>query len=182
MRPHLHNQAHHDRYQHSEKPGHTSDGWWRTTRILLQDDHGLEKQILVLVSRLCWVAARTTLTEVQEAARANWSPPSPPYSPLYLPAGGCLTSAQLQFIIFFVQLLFVAISTLLYSVISMVDQKASWFSNIPNGCFPLNQRFDSQCYGHWITEWIFEESGSRPETKVPCLWCLIHLVPKILRF
>ena len=87
------------------------------------------------------------------------SPLPPPYSPLYLPAGGCLTSAQLQFIIIFVQLLFVAISTLLYSVIWMVDQKASWFSNIPNGCFPLNQRFDSQCNGYWTTEWIFEESG-----------------------
>ena len=130
MRPHLHNQAHHDRYQHSEKPGHTSDGWWMTTKILHQDDHGLQKQILVLVSRLCWVAARATLTEVQEAARANWSPPSPPYSPLYLPAGGCLTSAQLEFIIFFVQLLFVAISTLLYSVIWMVDQKVSRISRM----------------------------------------------------
>lgn len=168
MRLHLHNQAHHDRYQHSEKPGYTSDGWWMTTRILHQDDHGLENR------SWCWCPGCVELRPGRPWLRCRRPrgptglppPPSllpPPYSPLYLPAGGCLTSAQLQFIIFFVQIFFVAISTLLYSVIWMVDQKASWFSNIPNGCFPLNQRFDSQCFGHWTIEWISEESGINGE-------------------
>ena len=156
MRPHLHNQAHHDRYQHSEKPGHTSDGWWMTTRILHQDDHGLLKTDLDVGVQVVLSCGQGDLDWGAGGREGQLvSPLPPPYSPLYLPAGGCLTSAQLEFIIFFVQLLFGAISTLLYSVI---------------------------CYGHWTTEWIFEESGSRPETKVPCLWCLIHLVPKILRF